>query len=261
MDPVRILICTPCVGESVTTTYVGSILKLQSHRFRNRDVAFSFKFLSISDVYKSRNYFAALFMEKAVFTHLLFIDSDMGFEPQLIEKMLNFDKDLTAALCPYRERDPVKFHGVARKIDDPYLAERLSLDFVSGGDIVRAAGTPEDPQYRVTNGFVRVNSIGAGIMLVRRSVFERLRELYPDLIGPEQQMPYAKMGLTQRVHQCFSPVRTPDGNFLSEDKSFCARWTSSGGEIWACVDENIAHVGPSTYEGAYIERMRAGLFQ
>ncbi|MGU3540848.1 hypothetical protein [Methylobacterium sp. A54F] len=254
------LVCTPCAGEMVTTTYFGAMLKLKGHAFGGRDVRISVSCVSIADIYKVRNYFAAQFMGNPALTHLLFVDADMGFEPRLVERMLAFDKDVTAALCPFRRRDAARFHAMARRVDDPELAERLALDYVAGNDMVRE-GSPEHPQYRVTDGFVRVNSIGTGIMLIRRAAFERLRAAYPDLTSPPNQSPYAAMGIAEPVHQCFSPHRAQDGNFLSEDKSFCHRWTAAGGEIWACVDEPIAHVGPSTFEGAYIDRMRAGLFQ
>ena len=52
------------------------------------------------------------------YTHLLFIDSDMGYAPTLIDKMINFDKPLTGCVYPKRGFDYSLFHTVSREISD-----------------------------------------------------------------------------------------------------------------------------------------------
>ena len=39
------------------------------------------------------------------------------------------------------------------------------------------------------------------------------------------------------------------GIYLSEDFSFCRRWTDLGGEIWADLESRLDHVGPATFHG------------
>ena len=39
------------------------------------------------------------------------------------------------------------------------------------------------------------------------------------------------------------------GIYLSEDFSFCRRWTDMGGEIWADLESRLLHVGAVTFEG------------
>jgi len=39
------------------------------------------------------------------------------------------------------------------------------------------------------------------------------------------------------------------GTYLSEDFSFCRRWTDIGGEIWADLESRLDHVGPSVFQG------------
>jgi hypothetical protein len=44
---------------------------------------------------------------------------------------------------------------------------------------------------------------------------------------------------------------------LSEDFSFCYRWTGLlGRELWVCVDEPITHLGEFPYRARYLDRMR-----
>jgi hypothetical protein len=37
--------------------------------------------------------------------------------------------------------------------------------------------------------------------------------------------------------------------YLSEDFSFCKRWSDMGGEIWGDLQSRLNHVGPTTYYG------------
>jgi hypothetical protein len=39
------------------------------------------------------------------------------------------------------------------------------------------------------------------------------------------------------------------GTYLSEDFSFCKRWSDLGGEIWADLDSRLSHVGPLVFRG------------
>jgi hypothetical protein len=39
------------------------------------------------------------------------------------------------------------------------------------------------------------------------------------------------------------------GNYLSEDFSFCRRWTAIGGEIWIDLQSRLTHVGTVNFEG------------
>jgi hypothetical protein len=41
------------------------------------------------------------------------------------------------------------------------------------------------------------------------------------------------------------------GKYLSEDFSFCRRWTDMGGEIWVDIDSRLNHAGSMTFHGDY----------
>jgi hypothetical protein len=43
---------------------------------------------------------------------------------------------------------------------------------------------------------------------------------------------------------------------LSEDFSFCYRWTRTlGRDLWVCVDEAVSHLGDFVYQGRYLDRL------
>jgi hypothetical protein len=46
------------------------------------------------------------------------------------------------------------------------------------------------------------------------------------------------------------------GVFLSEDYSFCRRWTDMGGEIWVDLQSRLKHVGPLIFDGDFSSQLR-----
>jgi hypothetical protein len=93
-----------------------------------------------------------------------------------------------------------------------------------------------------------------GLALLKREVLERMSEVYPELWG-QVDAGYRGMRIGERVFQPFESYRTPENLYLGEDISFSRRWTDIGGEIWACVDEQVTHAGMNAISGRYIDTL------
>ena len=95
----KIMIATPAYGGEVTTTYCDALLWLYDHfREKHPHIRFQHKFLSLSVLPFMRNLYASLVMQDESYTHLLFVDADMGFAPSLIEHMIAADKPVVGAM-------------------------------------------------------------------------------------------------------------------------------------------------------------------
>jgi hypothetical protein len=247
---VNVLIATPVHGGMVTTYYMNSMFRLNEALrarggFRGRRY-----FLASSMVARSRNAYATALLEDPALTHLLFIDSDMGFNPTAVTRLLDLDKPFAGCICPYRTMDYDRFHAIARQIDDPKLARSVAQNYVAAERLLESPGV--EGVYR---GFARTERLGMALTLLKREVLERLSEAHPELWAPVDRG-YQGLELRDRVFQAFEGYRAETGIVLSEDMSFSRRWTELGGEIWACVDEEITHVGPTPFTGAYGARMQ-----
>lgn len=186
--------------------------------------------VSFPDIVDVRNIFLSLWYDQTDATHLLFVDSDMDFDSRLIVDMIHFNKPLVGAIYPARVL-PLKFVG--------------------------RAGTPQ-PTEKVTDGFLKVDGVGAGILLIRR-------DCITDMICANSAISSDK-GLGQhtahnlfeqmnlkRIIRAFDQVIVNDVK-MAEDLSFCHRWRSlCGGEVWANVVYPIGHTGPYRFEGRYID--------
>lgn len=163
------------------------------------------------------------------FTHLLMVDSDIGFEPDVVMRMIARDVDFAAAVPPLRRFDFASAEKARAKLGDGRTVEQLAAQF---------AVKLLDGKLSVDNqGFARVDQVGGAFLLLRPRVFETIRDTYPDL--------------NHREGTGFFLPAVIDGQRLGEDIAFCRRWRKTGGDISLLVDAPFTHDGPFTFKGNY----------
>jgi hypothetical protein len=239
---VRLFVATPCFGGMVASSFTASLLKLQQD-IAGKGSSMSVRFVMRPDdalITRARATLVTTFLDDPLATHLLFVDADIGFEPEQVMRLIAFDADVCAAVYPVKRIDWNKVRTtVAGDLPNPSAA---SLHYVL---------EVEDPSRIVMrDGFIKVRYAGTGFLMMRRSVLERMCARYPELhyrrdhsdLGPLANSPnrYA-------LFDCMIDAQT--GTYLSEDFSFCRRWTDMGGEIWADTSSRLSHVGPTTFYG------------
>ena len=230
----RLLVGTPTYNGNVTNNYMRAILSL----FQDMGHQAQWMTTKATLLVDARNYFASTVLENE-FSHLLFVDSDVDFEAGVVARMLAFDQPLVAAAYPHRALNLQALHAAARQYDNPHVAMTAALTF-----------PVELEEPRVSRGnFHRAVVAPTGLMLIKREVFEAMRERFPKLYCDTADSYFATQGL-RRVLQCFEQLPNPHGVLLSEDVSFCRRWRGMGGEIWLTFDESIGHTGPYTFRAA-----------
>jgi hypothetical protein len=262
----KIMIATPAYGGEVTTTYCDTLIWLYDHfRDKHPHIRFQHKFLSLSVLPFMRNLYASLVLQDESYTHLLFVDADMGFAPSLIEHMIAADKPVVGSMAPHRKFDLAKYYALRDQIADPTVARLVAMDYVNAGSILfdGAAAKPGETRsienLTIDGPCIRVSKTGAGVLLIHRSALERLKERYPELWCTHIADTYANFGLTKGVLQCFEPMPNEHGLYGGEDAAFCRRWVEGcGGEIWSVVTETIVHVGTEKYVGNFLTKLQHG---
>ena len=257
----KILLATPAHGGMVCLGYHQSILSTHAFfraefpgiQFEDRSIVYSV--LSIS-----RNILASMVLNDTSFSHLLFVDSDMGFSPSLIAKMIAFQKPVVGCIYPMRKFNYDWFHASGFVHKDPMMARMLANDYVGGnGALITTAGPKGERQPQLVDGFVKVSYAGTGIMLIQRDVLQAIKDRFPELWVAKPSEMYRQHGLKGGLLQCFDSVQGADGLFPGEDIAFCRRWVEGcGGEIWSCVDEAIMHIGQENFIGHYLLKMVHG---
>src|SRR4029079_15352764 len=172
MADIKIIIATPALGEMFSPPYVQALLRLQrmadQRKWTIRHMAISY-----ANVGEARNALLTHWFDKTDFTHLLFVDADMGFEPQLIADMLAFDKPVVGVIYAKRKVDLQKIAALAAKGEKPERAIARAHDFI----IRPLRGRPA----RRMKGFMEIAGCGTGIMLIQRSAIASMLEALPEI--------------------------------------------------------------------------------
>jgi len=97
----------------------------------------------------------------------------------------------------------------------------------------------------------RVSEIGTGYMMIKRNVFEKFAEAYPELrYRPDHNRSEHFTG-DRYIHCYFDALIDPDSNdrYLSEDYMFC-KWSQKiGFDIWLCPWMKTTHTGSMVFGG------------
>jgi hypothetical protein len=246
----KVAIATPTFDGNVIHEYVHSLRALETE-FQKNQIQSTLITLEATTLAFARNTFASIVMNDKSYTHLLFVDADMGFMPEAVMKMIRSGYAVTGCICPKRQLNFVKFHAASRSITNPEQAQLAAADYVAATALERN----DRGEYVIKDGFVRTRLIGMGISLIRREALEELAQKLPELVSNSDKDRYYNVAVKGRVLQCFANIYA-DGVLSSEDASFCKRWIQCGGEIWALIDQTVIHVGRNKCVGNLAKSMQ-----
>ena len=239
----NLLIATPAYGDVYYTPYVISVMNL-ARVMNQRQWEFSFTTLSYSEIAESRNYLLTHWLDKTDASHILFVDTDMGFEPKLIVDMVAFNKPVVGVIYPKRSIDFNRVAEFAARGEPTNRAVGKAQEYVF-------RRLPRGTQPKTQDGFLEVEGCGTGILLIQRSCIETMLERIPNL-SDTIKMSFSLDKTLDRIIRAFDVTHDADGNRLSEDLSFCHRWRHlCKGEIWANQAHEIVHVGLHQFKARY----------
>ena len=223
----KLFIATPAFGHQVTTNYANSLLKFVSTSHPRLAVSSAVHMQSgMALVTQARNNCVAYFLNSDC-THFLFIDADIGFEPDAIYRLL--EKDVPLCLTPY----PVKGYGANNQ-----------LQFI--------VHFPDKDNVRIDkDGFAEITAGPTGFMLIKREVFEKLAEKYPERKTVNKQLVGNKVETMEKGwYTFFETAQDPENGYLGEDIAFCRLWTNIGGKIYADTQTPLTHFGSHAFHGS-----------
>ena len=248
IKPAKILIGTPTANGDLCVDYCNTVSDLYIN-FRKKfpQVTFETRFFETYDLRLVRNCYASMVLNDPSFTHLLFFDSDMGFFPTLLEKMLEADVPVVGTVSPKRSFDDALVFKLAKQLKDIRIAEIAANDYIPESHAYTVA-YDEDGETPIAvkheGSLVTVERGGTGIILIHRSVFERMRDELPDDYEPLAPPNAQLYGVTGGYLRCFDAAQSAAGRTLGEDYAFSQRWVHDlGGKIHLVFDEVIFHVG------------------
>ena len=243
----KIFIATPMYGGQCYGTYVQGLLGLITVCNQMKWQTLISMMFNESLITRARNSMVNNFL-KTDATHLMFIDSDIRFDPGQFPAMVQVDKDIIVGIYPKKE---INWNGVKNAVDNGVPVDQWrhhTGSFVI--NLVNYDGTVEVPMFNP----VEVWQGGTGFMLIKREVFERMSEIVPKYKNDVLDLS-GSMKLGEEINEFFATSIEPEtGRLLSEDYHFCYVWRKKcEGKIYAAPWVTLAHTGTYVFEGQLIK--------
>ena len=149
----KVFIATPAFDGKVTVPYACSLCDTRLYLAANAIETIVRVHTSGSLLVRERNDLVKSFLETDA-THMMCIDSDIGWNPMSIKKLIDYNEDFVAALYPARGEKCFLFRGVYEENKRMAVSEKKLL---------------------------QMEYIPAGFMLLKRCVLEKMIEHFPEL--------------------------------------------------------------------------------
>ena len=247
MSQVILFVSTPCYGGMCLQAYAESMLRLQRTCAANGYQMMLDTTENESLVHRARNLAVARFMQKTQATHFLFIDADIHFDPESVVRLIKSGHDVSCAAYPKKcvmwEQSEAYVKSGKQGRDLARVASSLVMNF-------------RYQQTQIKDGFAEVLDGPTGFLLIKRDVFKKLEERYPELncVNDHQNRDL------DEYHACFDCMIDPDSRrYLSEDYAFCRRWQKIGGQIFTDCMTVLGHIGNIRFQGSLEERLKSAV--
>lgn len=293
----KVFLAVPMYGGQATGMFTRSVMDL-SAMCAAHGVQLQVYFLfNESLITRARNYCVDEFMRSDA-THLMFIDSDIGFDPKDVFALLALASESSPYDViggPYPKKtiswEKIKLavdKGVADK--NPNVLENFVGDYVFN---------PSGKQREIPlNRPVEVLEIGTGFMLIRRKTLENYAKTYPSLFYRPDHVRTEHFDGRRKIQAAFDVVidrgydqddiskfirdvaEFPNGpniedlvqraaafierenassmRYLSEDYMFCQNVIKMGGKVWLCPWMKLQHVGSYVFGGSLADLAAVG---
>jgi hypothetical protein len=257
----KLFVAAPMYGGQCSGMFTRSIADL-SALCTHYGIQVRFYFLfNESLITRARNYCADEFMRSGD-THMMFIDSDIGFNARDVIALLalqdpdNENDKYDVLAGPYPKKC-ISWEKIKTAVDkgfadeNPANLEKYVGDYVFnpvGGATSIPLGEP-----------VEVLEAGTGFMMIRRNTFEKFAAAYPNQLYTPDHVRTEHFDGSRQIMAYFDTPICPDTNrYLSEDYMFC-QWTRKAGmHVWFCPWMQLQHVGMYVFGGSLVDLAQIG---
>lgn len=215
-----IMIGLPCSGGIVSEKTTLGLFNLGKKLVRNEISHGLLTLTNSSLITHARSKIANFFINNTEHDYLFFLDSDIGFDPEDVLKLLTHQVPIVSGAYPMKT------------IPEKYCIEVLQPE-QRKGDLIKIAGN------------------GMGFCLIHRQVFLDIAKQNPDLkyipSDEHSDTPHTQSEINNSYHY-FAEHKFNNG-FMSEDKSFFYRAQQVGYDVWLDTTIRLNHTGYHIYQG------------
>jgi hypothetical protein len=250
----KLFVATPMYGGQCAGMYTKSTADLAMMCTQYGVSVRFFYLFNESLITRARNYLVDEFMRSDC-THLMFIDSDIGFDPNDVMALMALmdpeapDGERKEIMCGPYPKKTIAWEKIKMAVDkgfaddDPNKLEQLVGDYVFNPVAGQVEMRLDEP--------VEVMEGGTGFMMVQRSAFEKFAEAYPEYSYKPDHVRTKHFDGSREIMAYFDTIIDPDSKrYLSEDYMFCQWARKAGVGVWMCPWMELSHVGSYVFGGS-----------
>lgn len=254
----KLFLATPMYGGQCAGMYARSVADLAAICAKYQIPLQLYYLFNESLITRARNYCVDEFLRSDA-THLMFIDSDIGFNPQDVIALLALqteESEYDVIGGPYPKKC-ISWEKIKIAVDkgfadeDPGKLEKFVGDYVfnpKGGQKEIPIGQP-----------VEVMEMGTGFMMIRRKTFDVYKEKFPALSYKPDHVRTEAFDGSREIHAYFDCIIDPvSKRYLSEDYMFCYNVEKAGMRVWLCPWMSMNHVGSYIFGGSLADLAAIG---
>ena len=248
---VKLYVAIPAYGCLVHNSFMASLLMLQVECIKRGVVCITDTLGNESLVTRARSVLTARFLRSAA-THLLWLDSDLMFDPQTIFRLLDFDKEVVC--CAYPKK----------MIDWDRVVASVQNDTEEAQKMIQSSGLDYNINIigdtSAEGGFCKVLDAATGMMLMRRSAVQALCDAHPEL-EVENDILSSRADTPTYTHIWECTLDNLGGDMkrrrlLSEDYAVSRKLQALGIHVWMDIASPVAHIGNQMVTGDVRTRMK-----
>lgn len=254
----KLMVCTPMYGGQCSGHYTKSLADLSVLAAKYGLEYRLFFLFNESLITRARNYLVDEFL-RSDFTHMMFIDSDIGFNPNDVMGLLAIadpgsDKEI---LCGPYPKKTISWEKIKLAVDKGFADENpQQLEKYVGDYVFNPVGGQTsirlDEPVEVLEG-------GTGFMMIQRSAFEKYAEAYPEFMYKPDHIRTEHFDGSREIMAFFDCVIDPKTKrYLSEDYMFCQWARNAGIKVWLCPWMHLIHMGSYTFGGSLPDLAQIG---
>jgi hypothetical protein len=256
----KIFVATPMYGGQCHGMYTKSTADLAKLAYHYGVETKFFYLFNESLITRARNYCVDEFL-RSDHTHLMFIDSDIGFDPNdvlTLAALMDPDaEEPKEIMCGPYPKKAISWEKIKQAVDKGFADENPGNLEKFVGDYVfnPASGTGEirlDEPCKVLEG-------GTGFMMIARSAFEKFADAYPDYAYRPDHVRTKHFDGTRDITMFFQAlIDDKSRRYLSEDYMFCQWMRELGVDTWMCPWMKLLHTGSYTFGGSLSDLAQLG---
>jgi len=246
---IRLYLAIPCYDGKVSINFSVSLAKLAVALSEN-NILYCINLRNGETVHRARNKLAYEFL-KTDCTHLLFIDSDIGFSPLDIIGMLTANMYVIGGVYPLKHYRWNRLGGKNPIETSVESIPNTAMDYCYNPLPTEHPNLPGKHTAKMFRRCIAVSEVGTGLMLIKREALEMWQTRYP-YFSYRDDFPENRGA---RVNTFFEYTVFND-RYLSEDYHFCRYWREMGGQVWAWPWARLSHSGQHIFQGSFDSRVR-----